>query len=491
MEKSEFGVDSDDDSDVENYLPTYRRRKPAESTDAESKPPSMATGARLGTSAKASKADDSDEDDELDAPGAKAASSSGAPSKPPSRAPPVAQAKGDGAMRDAFVDIGVPRADDSDEEDDVRAVRKKKVLDAERKKEAPERGETSVEQRRAAMLRCCARGGDTADTHQMQQCFITRDKSGTNFMSPVYRLWREAPGETADGASDPLAGCTTNRSRATFLASAKKRTYQRSSNFLISLEHNPTDRKEDEVVGKLRGDSLLSTQYMIYDHGLNPTKTETKRLVRKELGLIQFEYDQVGTGKVRVALPSVTPSGVIDVWQPEDPEMRPEQTIAGVLARKSGARADAGAHLLYLDNKKPTWDEGQKGYVLNFRGRVTKSSVKNLQLRCEEASGELTVLQFGRVESNLFTMDYAHPLCALQAFAICLSVFDAKVTDSSALESMFGAKATDDEAAGGHDEGREHHTQGSMSGSSSMFGGLTEKFGSKSYRANKEKRMGL
>lgn len=40
---------------------------------------------------------------------------------------------------------------------------------------------------------------------------------------------------------------------------------------------------------------------------------------------------------------------------------------------------------------------------------------------------EYIVLQFGRVAPDVFTMDYRFPLCALQAFAICLSSFDGKL----------------------------------------------------------------
>ena len=40
---------------------------------------------------------------------------------------------------------------------------------------------------------------------------------------------------------------------------------------------------------------------------------------------------------------------------------------------------------------------------------------------------ERTILQFGKVGGDAFTMDYAYPLTPLQAFAICLSSFDSKL----------------------------------------------------------------
>ena len=40
---------------------------------------------------------------------------------------------------------------------------------------------------------------------------------------------------------------------------------------------------------------------------------------------------------------------------------------------------------------------------------------------------ERIILQFGKVGPDVFTMDYAYPMTALQAFAICLSSFDSKL----------------------------------------------------------------
>ena len=66
-------------------------------------------------------------------------------------------------------------------------------------------------------------------------------------------------------------------------------------------------------------------------------------------------------------------------------------------------------------------------YVLNFNGRVTMASVKNFQL-VSPNDHETVVLQFGRVAKDTFNMDYQAPLTPLQAFAICLSAFDYKLS---------------------------------------------------------------
>ena len=57
---------------------------------------------------------------------------------------------------------------------------------------------------------------------------------------------------------------------------------------------------------------------------------------------------------------------------------------------------------------------------------MTQASVKNFQLVSAD-DHDTVLLQFGRCGKDTFTMDFSWPLCALQAFAICLSSFDRKL----------------------------------------------------------------
>jgi hypothetical protein len=90
------------------------------------------------------------------------------------------------------------------------------------------------------------------------------------------------------------------------------------------------------------------------------------------------------------------------------------------------------ADLVVLRNKAPRWNEALGAYCLNFGGRVTVASVKNFQLvaDCSGDSGgaeDAIVMQFGKASGDTFTCDFRWPLCALQAFALCLSSFDGKL----------------------------------------------------------------
>uniref|UniRef100_A0A0L8GPV4 Tubby C-terminal domain-containing protein n=3 Tax=Octopus bimaculoides TaxID=37653 RepID=A0A0L8GPV4_OCTBM len=68
-------------------------------------------------------------------------------------------------------------------------------------------------------------------------------------------------------------------------------------------------------------------------------------------------------------------------------------------------------------NKAPLWNEGSQVYQLDFGGRVTQESAKNFQI---EFRGR-QVMQFGRIDSNAYTLDFQYPFTALQAFAVALA----------------------------------------------------------------------
>ena len=40
---------------------------------------------------------------------------------------------------------------------------------------------------------------------------------------------------------------------------------------------------------------------------------------------------------------------------------------------------------------------------------------------------DYVVMQFGRIDEDVFTCDYNYPMCCIQAFGIALSSFDSKL----------------------------------------------------------------
>jgi len=82
--------------------------------------------------------------------------------------------------------------------------------------------------------------------------------------------------------------------------------------------------------------------------------------------------------------------------------------------------------LVLLHSKDAAWDRKLNSYVLNYKGRANQASVKNFQL-CHSHNPDLVIMQLGKVEQDVFIMDFRYPLSALQAFGIALSSFDCKI----------------------------------------------------------------
>ena len=82
-----------------------------------------------------------------------------------------------------------------------------------------------------------------------------------------------------------------------------------------------------------------------------------------------------------------------------------------------------------LTGKSPRWNAQLQSYVLNFHGRVSAASVKNFQL-CTERDARMPrpTVQFGKVvQTDTFTLDFCHPISALQAFMLALASCDNKL----------------------------------------------------------------
>jgi len=78
-------------------------------------------------------------------------------------------------------------------------------------------------------------------------------------------------------------------------------------------------------------------------------------------------------------------------------------------------------------NKVPKFNEVTKTYSLSFNGRVEKASVKNFQLIEDFKGSETVTLQFGRINEELFSLDFQWPFSPFQAFGIALSSLDNKL----------------------------------------------------------------
>ena len=315
-------------------------------------------------------------------------------------------------------------------------------------------------------------------------CYVERHRVGFGAITPnTYKCFLE--GSEGQGPR--------------FLMSAKKKTTSKTSYYLLSLDQEPQDdRGSESVLGKVRGNSVGS-QYLITDAGLAPDKAVAPSMLRKELGLIRFEFDSGGPSRIEAWVPTVSAAGIGSVLQPSSEE----ETLGAMVDRR---QCDS---LLTLVNKKPKWDDAHGGHVLNFQvlaatailvspffsvslmltllsvfitmhdpiptsffstlrlssslracsqGRVTESSVKNFQLcvsddsysppaassnlfngnvgsKKENVSSDDVVLQFGRVAKHKFTLDVKYPLSLIQVWCRCTR--DLHFTAQQITHSLF------------------------------------------------------
>lgn len=231
------------------------------------------------------------------------------------------------------------------------------------------------------------------------QCTIKREKGGMARFFPKYSLY----------FSEGLR----------FIMTGKKRPNNKTSNYGISVSKGDVEKGSESYVGKLRS-NFVGTEFVMYDHGENPSDTKDISKVRREYGAILYEQNflgERGPRKMKILIPELTAEG--DDYINYKPLNEADSMIGKFKAgNRSGMR--------YLFNKPPKWNDEVSAFVLNFHGRVDKPSVKNFQL-IDTFNEDYVYMQFGRVGDDMFNMDIRWPMSLMQGFAIALSSFDFKL----------------------------------------------------------------
>jgi hypothetical protein len=249
-------------------------------------------------------------------------------------------------------------------------------------------GDIPMEARQKFVHRPVSREGLT-------RCYIERDRGGTNRLNPIYRLFDEK--------------------NSRFWLSAKKRLKNKTSNFMVALEHKPSvDCKSTAIAGKVRGNWERSS-YSIYDHGLSWDKTKNEAEVRKTMGAIRFHRGNYQGQDMSIAIPVISKQGQPTEWR----EMKDSECETMADCVRSHSCEDM---LIKLHSRKPKGEDGDE-WTLKFHGRKdVRKSTKNFQLVCEDEP--MQVLQFGRLNDSRFFMDFKHPLSPFQAFTIVMATLD-------------------------------------------------------------------
>lgn len=123
---------------------------------------------------------------------------------------------------------------------------------------------------------------------------IERNKSGLNKIYPSYTLYIEKP----------------YGNKVTVLY-AKKRAFNKTANFLISLSKSNNSRESNATVGKLRA-LETNEKFILYDAGENFSKKSTFKMsqLRTEHGYFSYRYEPCNVGNIRkmvIVMPRVDP----------------------------------------------------------------------------------------------------------------------------------------------------------------------------------------
>lgn len=307
-------------------------------------------------------------------------------------------------------------------------------------------------------------------------CYIERERSSLGQTRSLFRLYLEG-----SKAVEKVRGRADDRElrEPKFLMAARKRGHNKTSNYLLSTDADPSDdRGAASVLGKLRGDTF-GQRYSIVDAGLAPDKAVTASTLRHELGFVDFHFDSGGPSEIKVWLPVVDGSAP-QVWYPENSLLSAACTDMRRCVQEDRWRG----RLTQLVNVKPKWDDVHLGHVLNFQGRVTESSVKNFQLCCPElppSSSEANsdvVLQFGKAGRDRFSMDVRYPLSIYAAFAVCVACLDGKLADRKGFEFFrgIGGMGGVPAARKGAHKDEVVHVEGSMRASAGITEGLSAQY---------------
>jgi hypothetical protein len=288
------------------------------------------------------------------------------------------------------------------------------------------------------------------------QCTIIRDRNSLHGkLYPTYEMILEEPKKT--------------------IIIAQKMSLNRTSNYHFfdmtrGVVSTKLSKKAGNYLGKLRAKNSNRTAYTLLNH--NQDKEEVAAVLFERPSLMDTWMDGNQPRKMKVLLPQLDSDSMPMASRVDDgtfasefgqistptPSGRTRSPSFGASlynnftssnnSNNNGANNDAATstdketgsssmiriledvddvkrplphQYRICQTKEPTFVNGN--YRLNFHGRVTVPSVKNFQI-VSEFDVDDVVCQFGKVDNDVFHLDYKAPLNAFQAFALALCQFN-------------------------------------------------------------------
>ena len=186
--------------------------------------------------------------------------------------------------------------------------------------------------------------------------------------------------------------------------------------YVISLDQDGTKAGEN-IIGNLKVDKK-AMEYTLYDGGAAPgDKKAAGKELRREFMHVHFinSLRNRNPGAMEVALPAVDADGAAALFQPQ---------VEGKDTLEERIKKEKPSDATIFKNREPKWNEETQIYQLDFRGRATHASCKNIQLTYKGGGEDSAQMLMGKVDENKFNVDFNYPFSALQAFAFSLVIFD-------------------------------------------------------------------
>ncbi|GAX73981.1 hypothetical protein CEUSTIGMA_g1431.t1 [Chlamydomonas eustigma] len=210
-----------------------------------------------------------------------------------------------------------------------------------------------------------------------------------------------------------------------FLLAARKRKKSKTSSYIISLDLEDLKRDTENCIAKLKA-NFVGTEYMLWG---KTDDVNIKKGYAAEQLCINYKGSTLTQGGPR-SMHVIVPMPETQ-WQPTAPDGSDSLSNSLELAKRRELAPHMERKISTLCSKPPEYDESIKGYTLDFHGRVKAPSVKNFQLvawnhNSDKKGGDL-LLQFGKIEEDLYALDFAYPMTVHSAFAIALASIDTKL----------------------------------------------------------------
>lgn len=186
----------------------------------------------------------------------------------------------------------------------------------------------------------------------------------------------------------------------------KKQPVQKGCYYSITLDQ---DAVISRIIGKIRSDRK-SEKYTLYDDGVHPDSNE-KGPLRREPMHVNFinSLRNSNTGAMEVIVPSVDSDGNCIAVQPDaaNPDGLEDKLIKGTTE-----------NCMVFKNREPKWNKESNMYQLDFQGRATLASCKNIQLSPRVGAENDVRFLIGKVHDNTFNIDFSAPFSALQVMDV-------------------------------------------------------------------------